>query len=52
MHNSENNVLRQEYLDAIKSYRPMDDTFMRALFRDSPELVECLLRTILNKPDL
>ena len=52
MHNSENNVLRQEYLDAIKSYRPMDDTFMRALFRDSPELVEMFLRTVLNKPDL
>ena len=52
IHNSENNVLRQEYLDAIKSYRPMDDTFMRALFRDSPELVEMFLRTVLKKPDL
>lgn len=37
IHNSENSVVRQEYLDMIKSYRPMDDTFMRALFRDSPE---------------
>ena len=45
-------VVTQEFLDVIKTFRPLDDTFMRNIFRNSPELVEMVLRIILNKPDL
>ena len=32
--------------------RPMDDTFMRCLFKDNVALTELVLRIILNKKDL
>lgn len=43
---------KPEYLAAIASYRPIDDVFMRNIFRNSPEIVEMVLRILLNKPDL
>lgn len=36
----ENSVVTKKYLDVIETYRPMDDVFMRNIFRESPELVE------------
>lgn len=47
-----NTKVTQEYLDIIKSYRPMDDTFMRNIFRDSPEITEMVLRILMDKQDL
>lgn len=48
----ENSVVTKKYLDVIETYRPMDDVFMRNIFRESPELVEMVLRIIIDKPDL
>lgn len=42
----------QEDLQRLRDLRPMDDDFMRSLFRHSPALVELVLRIILGKPDL
>ena len=36
----------------MRGFRPIDDTFMRILFRDSLPLAEYVLRIIINKPDL
>ena len=47
-----NSVVTKKYLDVIETYRPMDDVFMRNIFRESPELVEMVLRIIIDKPDL
>lgn len=27
-------LLKEEYLEAIRRFRPIDDTFMRCMFRD------------------
>ena len=43
---------KEEYLEQIRSYKPIHDTFMRNLFRNSTEVVEMVLRIILDKPDL
>ena len=43
---------RQKNLDALEKLRPLDDTFMRELFRNDLELAQYMLRIILSKPDL
>lgn len=43
---------RQKNIDALKKFRPLDDTFMRELFRNDLELAQFMLRIILSKPDL
>ncbi|MDY5931310.1 MAG: hypothetical protein SPJ34_04680, partial [Candidatus Ornithospirochaeta sp.] len=45
-------LLKEEYLEAIRRFRPIDDTFMRCMFRDCDEVAETVLRIILGKPDL
>lgn len=42
----------QEDLDRLRSFRPMDDTFMRGLFKENLPLAELVLRIITGKPDL
>ena len=39
-------------LEQLANYRPLDDDFMRELFRNNLELAEFILRIIINKPDL
>ena len=39
-------------LQRLRGFRPIDDTFMRVLFRDDLPLAEHVLRIITNKPDL
>jgi len=39
-------------LEIVRLLRPIDDDFMRELFRDRPKLTEYVLRIILNKSDL
>lgn len=48
----QDSTMNEEYLDVIKSYRPIDDTFMRNIFRNSPEITESVLRILMDKPDL
>lgn len=48
----QDSTMNEEYLDVIKSYRPIDDTFMRNIFRNSPEITESVLRILIDKPDL
>ena len=43
---------RQEDLQRLRSLRPMDDDFMRCLFKDNIPLAELVLRIITGKPDL
>ena len=42
----------REDLDRLRSFRPMDDTFMRGLFKENLPLAELVLRIITGKPDL
>ena len=42
----------QDNLIRLRGMRPMDDTFMRCLFKDNIALAELVLRIILNKRDL
>ena len=42
----------QEDLQRLRGFRPIDDDFMRCLFRKNPELVQLVLRIITGKPDL
>ena len=42
----------QEDLDRLRSFRPMDDTFMRGLFKENLPLAELVLRIITGKSDL
>ena len=39
----------QDNLIRLRGMRPMDDTFMRCLFKDNVALTELVLRIILNK---
>ncbi len=39
----------QEELDRLRSFRPMDDTFMRGLFKENLPLAELVLRIITGK---
>ena len=43
---------RQEDLQRLRSLCPIDDDFMRCLFKDNIPLVELVLRIITGKPDL
>lgn len=43
---------RQENLQRLRGFRPIDDTFMRALMKDDMPLAEFVLRIIMGKPDL
>ena len=43
---------RAEDLKRLCSFRPVDDTFMRVLFRDNLPLAEYVLRIIIGKEDL
>ena len=43
---------RQKNLEQLANYRPLDDDFMRELFRNNLELAQFVLRIILDKPDL
>ena len=43
---------RQKDLQRLRSLRPIDDDFMRCLFKDNIPLVELVLRIITGKPDL
>ena len=42
----------QEDLQRLRGFRPIDDTFMRGLFKDDLPLAELVLRIITGKPDL
>ena len=42
----------EEDLQRLRGFRPIDDTFMRCLFRDNLPLAQFVLRIILDKPDL
>ncbi|MCR5121380.1 MAG: PD-(D/E)XK nuclease family transposase [Ruminococcus sp.] len=43
---------RQKNLEQLANYRPLDDDFMRELFRNNLELAQFVLRIIIGKPDL
>ena len=43
---------RQKDLQRLRGFRPIDDDFMRCLFKDNIPLVELVLRTITGKQDL
>ena len=43
---------RREYLRRLQSLRPIDDDFMRCLFKDNIPLAQLVLRIITGKPDL
>lgn len=43
---------RQKMLDRIQRFCLMDDTYMNVFFDGQPELIEYVLRILLNKPDL
>ena len=42
----------QKDLETLEQLRLLDDTFMREAFRNNLELVQFMLRIIINKPDL
>ena len=42
----------QEDLRRLRGFRPIDDTFMRGMFKDNIPLAELVLRIIVGKPDL
>ncbi len=42
----------QKNLEQLANYRPLDDDFMRELFRNNLELAQYVLRIIIGKPDL
>ena len=44
--------LHMEDLERLRRFRPIDDTFMRSLFRDDAPLAQFVLRIILDKPNL
>ena len=43
---------RQEDLQRLRDLRPIDDDFMRCLFKDNIPLAEFVLRIITDKQDL
>ena len=45
-------MAKQKYLEAIKNFRLIDDTFFSACFDNNESDVEYILRIILDKPDL
>mgnify|MGYP003475591858 CR=1 FL=1 len=44
--------LRREDLERLQALRPIDDEFMRCIFKDNLPLTQKVLRILLNKPDL
>lgn len=42
----------QEDLQRLRGFRPIDDDFMRNLFKKNTELVQLVIRIITGKPDL
>lgn len=42
----------QKNLAQLANYRPLDDDFMRELFRNDLELAQYVLRIVIDKPDL
>jgi hypothetical protein len=44
--------LKQENLDRLKLLRPIDDDFMRCIFRDNKELAQKVLRILLQNENL
>lgn len=55
MANVESQIIEKRHQDnliRLRGMRPMDDTFMRCLFKDNIELTELVLRIILSKKDL
>lgn len=42
----------EEDLARLRGFRPVDDTFMRVLFRNNLPLAEYVLRIIIDKEDL
>lgn len=42
----------QEDLERLRGFRPIDDTFMRGIFKENIPLAELVLRIITGKPDL
>ena len=44
--------LLAKYGETVRKFRPIDDTFMRVLFRDNLPLTEYVLRIITGTPDL
>lgn len=44
--------LLAKYGETVRKFRPIDDTFMRVLFRDNLPLTEYVLRVITGTPDL
>ena len=42
----------QEDLERLRGFRPIDDTFMRGLFKENLPLAEFVLRIITGKSDL
>ena len=47
-----NEQKHQRDLERLKELRPIDDDFMRCLFKDNKQLAEFVLQIILDKPDL
>ena len=43
---------RQQDLERLRRLRPIDDDFMRCLFKDNIPLAQLVLRIITGKPDL
>ena len=43
---------RQEDLAKLRGLRPMDDDFMRCIFKDNIPLAELVLRILLREPTL
>ena len=42
----------QEDLQRLRGFRPIDDTFMRGMFKDNIPLAELVLRIIVGKPSV
>lgn len=47
-----NEQQRQEDLQRLRGFRPIDDTFMRSLFRENIPLAQLVLRIVTGKEDL
>ena len=45
-------AMNPEYLEEIKRFRLMDDTFMSKCFENAPECIELILQIILGRKDL
>lgn len=52
MNELESESLRQEYMALIRGLRPIDDDFMRCLFRDNIPLAQMVLRIVTGIEDL